>query len=339
MPGSSPGMTRIEGTCCTNHGRVRYKHPVRHIPRPAAPRRLFVFGLGYSALALAVRLRAKGWSVAGTCRGEDKQRALMAQGIKAFLFDRDKPLADVDAALGGTTHLLSSVPPDRRGDAVIDQHAKDIAALQGVRWAGYLSTTGVYGDRDGAWVDEKTGLHPSGPRGQARVTAERAWLDLMRVGLPVHLFRLAGIYGPGRSALDTVRSGAAKRIVKPGQVFSRIHVDDIAAVLEASIAKPNPGAAYNVCDDDPAPPQDVIAYAAALLGAEPPPEIPYAQASSSMSEMARSFYADSKRVANTRIKTELGVKLAFPDYRTGLKALLDGERKPAASFPSLTVPR
>jgi nucleoside-diphosphate-sugar epimerase len=302
---------------------------VRHIPRPAAPRRLFVFGLGYSALVLAAQLRAKGWSIAGTCRDEDRQLELATRGIKAFLFDRDRPLADVDAALGGTTHLLSSVPPDKNGDPVIDRHARDIAALQGVRWAGYLSTTGVYGDRNGDWVDEKAGLHPTGPRGAARVAAERAWLDLQRVGLPVHVFRLAGIYGPGRSALDNVRNGTARRIVKPGQVFSRIHVEDIASVIEASIGKPDPGAAYNVCDDDPAPPQDVIAFAAALLGREPPPEIPFAQAAPAMSEMARSFYSDSKRVSNTRIKTELGVKLAYPDYRTGLKSLLAAERTAA----------
>jgi nucleoside-diphosphate-sugar epimerase len=221
------------------------------------------------------------------------------------------------------------VPPDAKGDAVIDHHAADIAALPDLRWVGYLSTTGVYGDRGGEWIDESAGLHPSGTRGAARVAAERAWLDLERFGHKVHLFRLAGIYGPGRSALDTVRNGTAKRIVKPGQVFSRIHVDDIATVLEASIAKPNGGAAYNVCDDEPAPPQDVIAYAAALLGREPPPEIPYAEAAPAMSDMARSFYMDSKRVANTRIKTELEVKLAYPDYRTGLRALLAAEQAPA----------
>jgi len=298
------------------------------IPQPPLPKRLFVFGLGYSALAFAARLKAKGWRVAGTCRSEDKRQALETQGITAFLFDRDRPLADAQAALAGTTHLLSSVPPDGTGDPVIDHHAADIAALAagarpGLRWAGYLSTTGVYGDRGGDWVDERSGLHPTSARGAARVAAERAWLDLLRIGVPVHVFRLAGIYGPGRSALDTVRSGAARRVVKPGQVFCRIHVADIAAVLEASIAKPNPGAAYNVCDDDPAPPQDVIAYACALLGRTPPPEIPYEQAASSMSDMARSFYLDSKRVANTRIKTELGVRLAYPDYRAGLKALLN----------------
>jgi nucleoside-diphosphate-sugar epimerase len=302
---------------------------MRHIPRPAAPRRRVIFGLGYAAQAHSTRLRAKGWSVAGTCRGEDKQRELAEKGIKTFLFDRGRPLDDAKAALAGTTHLLSSVPPDAKGDAVIDQHAADIAALPDLRWVGYLSTTGVYGDRGGDWIDENAGLHPTGARGVARVAAERAWLDLERFGHKAHLFRLAGIYGPGRSALDTVRNGTAKRIVKPGQVFSRIHVDDIATVLEASIARPNGGAAYNVCDDEPAPPQDVIAYAAALLGREPPPEIPYAESAPRMSEMARSFYMDSKRVANTRIKTELDVKLAYPDYRTGLKALLAAEQAPA----------
>jgi len=296
---------------------------MRHVPKAPAPRRLFVFGLGYSALALARRLKAKGWRIAGTCRSEERRAALAAEGIAAFVFEGSQPLADAATALAGTTHLLQSVPPGSDGDPVLRHHAADLAALEGLRWVGYLSTTGVYGDRGGEWVDEKAGLHPSGPRGRARVTAEQGWLDLGRFGLAVHIFRLAGIYGPGRSALDTVRDGRARRIVKPGQVFSRIHVEDIASVLEASIARPNPGAAYNVCDDDAAPPQDVIAYACALLGVDPPPEIPYAEAAASMSEMARSFYADSKRVTNHRIKTELGVRLAYPDYRVGLKALLE----------------
>ena len=294
---------------------------------PAA-RRLFVFGLGYSALALARRLKRQGWRIAGTCRTEERRATLAAEGIQAFVFDGTQPLPEATAVLAGTTHLLQSVPPgagaDREGgDPVLRHHAADIAALKGLRWVGYLSTTGVYGDRGGDWVDEKAGLHPTGPRGRARVTAEQGWLDLARFGLAVHVFRLAGIYGPGRSALDTVRGGRARRVVKPGQVFSRIHVEDIASVLEASIGRPNPGAVYNVCDDDAAPPQDVIAYACALLGVPAPPEIPYAEAAPSMSEMARSFYADSKRVTNHRIKTELGVRLAYPDYRAGLKALLD----------------
>ncbi len=293
--------------------------------------RLFVFGLGYSALVLARRAQKQGWRVAGTCRTEEKRAELAALGIEAFLFDRGRPLPDALMNLGGTTHILSSVPPDASGDTVLDQHAADIAKLPTLQWVGYLSTTGVYGDRGGEWVDEKAARRPSGTRGQARVDAEDAWLGLLRLGVKGHLFRLAGIYGPGRSALDAVREGKAKRIIKPGQIFSRIHVEDIATVLEASIMKPNAGAAYNVCDDEPSPPQDVIAYACALLGVEAPPAIPYEQAAPHMSEMSRSFYAESRRVMNRRIKDELGVKLAYPDYRQGLKALLAASQQAAES--------
>lgn len=280
--------------------------------------RLFCFGLGFSARALAERLMARGWHVAGTTRSAERAAALAAQGIGVFLFDRGRPLDDAAAALAGTTHLLSSVPPDAEGDPVIDQHGPDLAALTDLSWAGYLSTTGVYGDRGGGWVDEDSTLEPTGERGRRRVAAEAAWLALERQ--PVHLFRLAGIYGPGRNALETVRAGRARRIDKPGQVFSRIHVTDIASVLEASIAKPNPGAAYNVCDDQAAPPEAVIAHACELLGAEPPPLIPFEEAE--LSPMGRSFYRDNKRVSNRRIKEELGVALAYPDYRAGLAALL-----------------
>lgn len=289
---------------------------------PARGNRLFCFGLGYSALALARRLLGKHWRVAGTCRSAAKADSLRAVGIEPFLFDRNAPLTDAAAALAGTTHLLSSVPPDASGDPVVDHHGNDLVRLEGVKWTGYLSTTGVYGDRGGDWVTERDALRPIGPRGRARVAAEEAWLGLGHVGHKVHVFRLAGIYGPGRSALDTLREGRAKRVAKPGQIFSRIHVDDIATILEASIAKPDAGAVYNVCDDEPAPPQDVIAYAAALLGVPAPPEVPYEEAAKTMSEMARSFYAESKRVSNRRIKDELGVTLAYPDYREGLKALL-----------------
>ncbi|MFZ5790084.1 MAG: SDR family oxidoreductase [Pseudomonadota bacterium] len=265
---------------------------------------------------------AKGWRVAGTCREAERRHLLARRGIEAHLFDRDRPLEDPTAALRGATHLLSSVPPDAAGDAVIDHHAADIAALTGsLVWVGYLSTTGVYGDRQGGWVDEESALLPSGERGRRRMAAEQAWLALMAEhGLPVHLFRLAGIYGPGRSALDAVRAGTAKRIAKPGQVFSRIHVADIVAVLEASMARPHPGAIYNVCDDDPAPPAEVVVYACRLLGVEPPPETPFERAE--LSAMARSFYDDNKRVRNDRIKRELGIRLAYPSYRDGLRALL-----------------
>ena len=285
--------------------------------------RLFCFGLGYSALALADRLIADGWSVSGTCRTEEKRARLAARGIAAHLFDRDRPLDDVATALEGATHLLSSVPPDATGDPVLEHHAAGIAALADgeLGWAGYLSTTGVYGNRDGGWVDEQSALEPTGERGRRRLSAERAWLGLgADAGLAVHLFRLSGIYGPGRSALDTVRRGRARRIDKPGQVFNRIHVDDIATILQASIAHPNPGAAYNCADDDAAPPQDVIAHACTLLGIEPPPLVPFEQAE--LSDMARSFYADNKQVRNDRIKAELGVTLMYPSYRDGLAAQL-----------------
>lgn len=281
--------------------------------------RLFCFGLGYSALALARTLMPRGWTVAGTSRTEETRQVLAAEGIEAHLFDRGRPLADPGGAFAGATHLLSSVPPDDTGDPVLDRHGPAIAAAA-PEWIGYLSTTGVYGDRAGGWVDEAGDLRPVGTRGRRRVAAEMAWLDLHRThGSPVHLFRLAGIYGPGRGPFEQVRAGTARRVVKPGQVFSRIHVEDIVQVLLASMARPNPGAAYNVCDDDPAPPQDVIAEAARLLGLDPPPEIPFEAAE--LSPMARSFYEESKRVSNRRIKEELGVRLRYPTYREGLAAL------------------
>ena len=284
----------------------------------SSPQRLFCFGLGYSATALAHGLLGEGWRVAGTCRSEEKRRALAAEGIEAVLFDRDRPVgAD---ALAGTTHLLISVPPDSHGDPVLDAHGGDVAASRSIVWAGYLSTTGVYGDRGGDWVDESSALQPTGERGRRRVAAERGWLDLKeRHGLPMHVFRLAGIYGPGRSAIDALQAGTARRVVKPGQMFSRIHVEDIAAALRASMQRPNPGAIYNLCDDDPAPPQDVIEFAARLIGVEPPPVVPFDEAG--LSDMARSFYDDNKRVRNDRIKRELGVRLRYPSYREGLRAL------------------
>ncbi|BAI73362.1 NAD-dependent epimerase/dehydratase [Azospirillum sp. B510] len=283
--------------------------------------RLFVFGLGYSARVFAERLRAEGWRIAATCRGEEKKAALEAEGIEAFLFDRGRPLADARAALAGTTHLLVSVPPDGKGDPVLDQHARDLADLRTLDWAGYLSTTGVYGDTGGEWVGEAAWLKPTGERQKRRVEAERGWLNLYRqYGVPMHLFRLAGIYGPGRSAIDSVRDGTARRVDKPGQVFCRIHVDDIANTLRASMDRPTLGAVYNVADDLPSPSHEVVEYACRLLGVEPPPLVPFDQAE--MSPMAASFYADCRRVRNDRIKRQLGVTLTHPDYRAGLEAQL-----------------
>ncbi len=225
-------------------------------------RRLFVFGLGYSALALARALQAEGWRIAGTTRSPEKRMALAASGIEALLFARDRPLENAAAALAASTHLLTSIAPDEAGDPVLERHLADLERCRTLVWAGYLSTTGVYGDRGGGWVDEATRVAPTLARTRRRVAAEGYWFAS---GLPVHIFRLAGIYGPGRSALEAVRAGRARRIVKPGQTFGRIHVDDIVQALRASIAKPNPGAIYNLADDLPAPPEDVVAHAAALL--------------------------------------------------------------------------
>jgi nucleoside-diphosphate-sugar epimerase len=236
-------------------------------------------------------------------------------------FDGTVPTTAVTAALRQADHVLVSVPPGPDGDRVLACHGPDIAAMTALQWLGYLSTTGPYGDRQGGWVDETTPPVPSTERGQRRLDAENAWLALYcSDGVPVHIFRLAGIYGPGRNQLADVAAGKARRVVKPGQVFSRIHVDDIAAVVVASMARPRAGAIYNVCDDEAAPPQDVVTHAAALLGVDPPPEIPFAEAA--LSPMARSFFADSKRVRNDLIKSELGVELAYPTYRDGLAALL-----------------
>ncbi|NQU72727.1 MAG: SDR family oxidoreductase [Rhodospirillales bacterium] len=295
-------------------------------------RRLFCFGLGYSASRLARALIADGWAVAGTCRTAEAAAQLRADGIDAHLFDGVAGMDHMDALLAGATHLLSSVPPEVDGDPVLRLHGADIARCAGLptglKWVGYLSTTGAYGDTGGAWVDEAAPVAPTGDRGKRRVHAERQWLGLFgdRVGngaAAIHVFRLAGIYGPGRSALDAARRGASHRIIKPGHVFSRIHVDDIAAVLRASMDRPNPGAIYNVCDNFPAPSAEITSFACKLLGIAPPPEIAFEDAD--LSPMAKSFYADNRRVRNNRIRDELGVTLTYPDYETGLRAIFAGE--------------
>ena len=281
---------------------------------------LLCFGLGFSAKALAARLAVQGWRITGTSRSPAGAAAITALGYEGLVFDGGTPLPG--HVFDGVSHIVVSAPPDAQGDPVLRQHADDLAArAPQLHWLGYLSATGVYGDHGGGWVTEESPLTPNTGRGARRLAAETAWLDLHRNhGLPVHRFRLAGIYGPGRNALVSLLDGTAKRIVKPGQVFSRIHVEDIATVLEASIGQPNAGRAYNVCDDQPCPPQDVVAYAAALLGLPVPPDVPFAEAH--LSPMARGFYADSKRVSNIRIRQELGVRLRYPSYREGLAALL-----------------
>lgn len=279
---------------------------------------LLSFGHGYSARALARRLVPQGWTIYGTTRREEKSTALRSEGVIPVQW----PQGDLSEALDTATHVLTSAGPDAEGDPVLRRYRAEIDEIAPrLDWAGYLSTTGVYGDHQGAWVTEDTPLTPSTRRGRMRVEAEAEWQAIP--DLPLHIFRLAGIYGPGRGPFEKVRQGTARRIIKKGQVFSRIHVEDIAQVLEASIHRPNPGAAYNVCDNDPAPPQDVIGYAAELLGLPLPPEVDFETAD--MTPMARSFYAESKRVDNTRMKEELGVNLIYPDYRTGLQALLAQE--------------
>jgi len=288
------------------------------------PPRLFCFGLGYCAERLARRLEPRGFTIAGTTRDvAAKREALASPSWSLYEFDGSAPLADAEHALAGATHLLHSIMPDEQGDPVLRWHAAQLEALPELVWIGYLSTTGVYGDHAGEWVDETSVRRPSKARSKRRVEAEDAWLER-----GAQVFRLAGIYGPGRSALERVASGRAQQVIKPGKVFNRIHVDDIATVLEASIDQIDQidqtraraqGRAYNVADGNPASSAEVLRCAAELLGVEPPPAVSFEAAQ--MSTMARSFWQDDVRVSNQRIIEELGVTLAYPDYQAGLAAL------------------
>lgn len=294
----------------------------------SAPNKLFCFGYGYTSTFLGEALKKSGenWILAGTTRTPAKRGILRNHGIEAYTFDKDKPLGDPNYSLEGTTHLLISTPPDRDGDYAFDAHADDILRqMPNLKWVGYLSTTGVYGDRDGAWVDETSERRPSSIRGTRRLLAEDQWLSLFKShGLPVHIFRIAGIYGPGRSAIDSVRVGIARRIIKPGHAFCRIHVEDIVATLMASMKNPKPGQIYNLSDDEAAPSHEVIAYAARLLGKDPPPLVRFEDAN--LAPITLSFYSDNKRVQNTKIKEELGVELKYPNYRLGLEGCLEAEK-------------
>ena len=280
---------------------------------------LLIFGYGFSSRALA-RSLPDHWNVRATTRTQEKAERIAEDGVTSLIF----PGTDMAEHIAWASHVLLSAGPQDGRDPVLLELRDAFVSARHLEWVGYLSTTGVYGDHKGGWVTEDAPLTPATKRGQARVAAEGEWMTLFhKHQLPVHLFRLAGIYGPGRGPFAKVRAGTARRIIKEGQVFSRIHVDDIAQVLRASIAQPNPGAAYNVCDDDPAPPQDVIAHAAELLSLPIPPAIRFEDAE--MTPMARSFYAESKRGDNTRSKDELGVRLIYPDYRVGLAQLLSNE--------------
>ena len=290
--------------------------------------KLLIFGFGYTAHHVAQRLRAGSAELAATVRTMAKAELLAQQGIRANVFSlghRDAAIAD---EIADSDAILVSIPPDDAGDPVLAAFAELIAAAPKLRWIGYLSTVGVYGDHAGAWVDETTPPAPSQARSRVRARAEAEWLTFGAAhGLAVHIFRLPGIYGPGRSQLVQLASGNARRIIKPGQVFNRIHVADIAAVIEASIERPRTGAIYNVADDEPAPPQDVISFAAQLCGIAPPPEVAFEDAD--LSRMGRSFYAENKRVRSGLIRSELGVVLRYPTYREGLSALRAGGGGPA----------
>ena len=278
---------------------------------------MFIFGAGYTAGNLSKKLTEQGWTVYGTTRRQERFDEIAQSGAHPLLIDDPT----VSERLSTCSHVLISAGPSENGDPTLNDY-RSVFVENRFEWVGYLSTTGVYGGTDGEWVDEETPLHPTTTRGKQRKSAEEAWSEVPN--LPLHIFRLAGIYGPGRGPFSKVKSGKAQRIIKKDQVFSRIHVEDIVQVLCASIATGTDGGVYNVCDNYPAPPQDVIGYAAKLLGLPIPPAIAFEDAN--LSPMGRSFYAENKRVANERIKLELEVALKYPDYKAGLGALVRLEK-------------
>lgn len=278
----------------------------------------FAFGLGYSASAVARALKGKAAWIGGTVRSVENAVALAGDGLNALIFDGKSQGVGVAEGVRHATHLLVSIAPGE-SDPVLAHHRETILAAPNLKWIGYLSTVGVYGNYGGAWVSESTTPHPTRGRSTERLAAEKAWAKLAAErGTPLATFRIAGIYGPGRNALVNLAEGKAHRIVKQGQVFNRIHVDDLAAALVAAVDR-NSAGIFNLADDEPAPPQDVVAFAAGLLGIPPPPEVPFAGAD--LSPMARTFYADNKRVSNKRLRHDLGVAARFPTYREGLTAL------------------
>jgi len=281
---------------------------------------ILILGLGYSAGFFARAALARGFEITGTVRSADKAERLSREGIHTLVFDGFAVSPALQKAVAEAEAVLVSVQPAEDGDPALGPLKGALAAAPNLRWIGYLSTIGVYGNQDGAWIDESAPVEPTNARTRQRVAIEEGWLALGReTGKPVQIFRLSGIYGPGRNAIAKLRAGTATRLIKPGQVFNRIHVDDIAGVLMASLEKPRNGAIYNVTDDEPGPPQDVITLAAELTGQEPPPEIPFEQAN--LSPMAASFYGESKRVSNALVKRELGYAFRYPTYREALEAL------------------
>jgi len=283
--------------------------------------RAFFFGLGFSSQASVAALRERGQfvSISGTVRDAEKALALTSRGTDAVVFDGTAPGPNVAARIDECTHVVISIVPDAEGDVALRHHRADLDAMPDLRWLCYYSTVGVYGDFGGAWIDESAPLNPQNARSAHRVRAEQEWIDYARArNVPLTILRLAGIYGPGRSSFDKLADGTARRVVKEGQVFNRIHVEDIGRITALAAEKRLDGV-FNLADDEPAPPQDLITYAAEKMGVEPPPEVPFETAE--MTPMARSFYADNKRVSNKAIKDALGIELLYPNYRVGLDAI------------------
>lgn len=300
--------------------------------KPLAGKTVLILGAGYSGKIIGQRCVQAGAKVFGTTRDAARFGTLEQAGLKPLLFDGSTLSEELEQALEETTHLVVSIAPPRAEntddpDAIVDPVLRTLADHEfseitpNLSWIGYLSTVGVYGDHGGAWVDEETPAAPVSARSRQRVRAEAEWLAIgQAISVPVGVFRLSGIYGPGRNALKTARDGKARRLVKPGQVFNRIHVDDIAAALQGAIER-DAGGIFNITDDEPAPPQDVVTFAHDLLGLEPPPEMDFATAE--LTPMARSFYGENKRISNTKSKQALGLRYAHPNYRVALRKMHD----------------
>jgi nucleoside-diphosphate-sugar epimerase len=287
---------------------------------------LICLGFGYCAEYFVATIGQKFDRVVGTVRGKERAAVLDAYGggrLQALLFDGTQATPTLNSAIAEANVALISVPPGENGDPVLAACGNALAGNKNLRSIVYLSTVGVYGDQSGAWVDEQTPPKPGTARSRERLAAELAWQEFgARRGVAVAILRLAGIYGPGQNALVQLARGKARRVAKPGQIFNRIHVGDIAQAIDAAFARPAAGV-FNVADDEPSPPGDPLVFAAELMGVEPPPEIPFAQAAPSMSPMALSFWQECRRVNNAKLKRELGVALRYPTYREGLRALFE----------------
>lgn len=307
------------------HPPIAAKGPAMTTSTPPTESRFLFFGMGYSSRAAARALRdsfGQGVAIHGTTRGEEKARTLGLENVSAHLFDGEGPGPGLPQVIEDATHVVMSIAPGSGGDPVLAHHKQELSRAAKLEWLCYYSTVGVYGNFDGSWIDERAPCAPRNERSMWRVAAEQAWRDFAeKRGVPLLILRLAGIYGPGRSSIDKLRAGTARRIVKPGQVFNRIHVADIGRVTALAAQKRLSGT-FNLSDDFPAPPQNLVAYAAELVGVTPPPELDFDAAD--LTAMARSFYSDNKRVSNAGIKNALGIELLYPTYREGLSALAAG---------------